>query len=51
MKRAMIGLIVLIPLASVVLGVVMLVLALSGPDDQMRVNQEPLSKTSWQHGE
>ncbi len=47
MKRFMIGLIIAIPAASIVLGVVMIVLATQSADYEVRDSSQPLSKTSW----
>ncbi len=48
MKRVLLALIVLIPLSSVLLGIVMIVLAFSGANDIIAPEEIPLSKTSWQ---
>ena len=47
MKRFMIGLVLCIPLASVVLGAVMIYLAVHSPDADIEATDTPLSKTSW----
>ena len=48
MKRpAMVWLIVLIPAMSVVMGGVMLWAATQGGSQEIRVEEQPLSKTSW----
>lgn len=46
-KRALILLVVLIPLSSVCMGVLMLTLAFGKPSDVLQTDQVPLSKTSW----
>lgn len=48
MKRAMIALIILIPLSSVVLGALMFYLAVTSGEELVARDQPALSKTSWQ---
>jgi hypothetical protein len=48
MKRGMIYLLIALPCAAVLMGVVILVLAFSEPDRGVRHDGVPLSKTSWQ---
>jgi hypothetical protein len=48
MKRFMVGLIIGIPLASVLFGAVMAYFATHTLDGRVIVESEPLSKTSWQ---
>lgn len=47
MKRLTLYLVILIPAASVVMGMVSLYFAFSDPDPVVRLQDPPLSKTSW----
>ncbi len=48
MKRGMLYLVIAIPLAAVLMGVVTLYVAFSGPDQAIqKVDERPLSRTSW----
>jgi hypothetical protein len=47
MKRLPIYLLIGIPLASVVMGIITLIVAFSGPDQELPDAQAPLRKTSW----
>ena len=49
MKRGMLWLVVLIPLSSVLVGALMLYLALTYPDVEVKQSLAPMSKTSWQN--
>ena len=51
MKRLPIILLIAIPAAAVVMGVITMYLAFQGPDQEIQMDGEPLSKTSWQSGE
>jgi len=48
MKRLPLYLLISIPAASVLMGIVSLYVAFSGPSQEISVEQPPLSKTSWQ---
>jgi hypothetical protein len=48
MKRAMIALIIMIPLSSVLLGILMFYLATTAADGFVAQDRPALSKTSWQ---
>lgn len=48
MKRAVLWLVIGIPLSAVVMGAVTLYLALVNPDPGVAVDQPALSRTSWQ---
>ncbi len=47
MKRLPIILVIAIPAAAVVMGLITMYLAFQGPDQEIRMDGEPLSKTSW----
>lgn len=47
MKRGMLYLVIAIPLAAVLMGVVTLYVAFSGPNQAIEKVERPLSKTSW----
>jgi hypothetical protein len=42
-------LLIAIPATSVVLGIIMMIVAFSGPDQEIPKGQAPLSKVSWQN--
>lgn len=48
MKRGVLYLVIGIPLAAVLMGVVTLYVAFSNPDPGVQQDGVPLSKTSWQ---
>jgi hypothetical protein len=48
--RAMVCLLIAIPGISVLLGIVTLILAFGGPDQEIHTELVPLSKTSWEQG-
>ena len=43
-------LIIALPATSVVLGIIMMIVAFSGPDQEIPIGQTPLSKVSWESG-
>ena len=47
MKRSPVILLIAIPAAAVLMGLITMYLAFSGPDQAMPVEKAPLSKTSW----
>jgi hypothetical protein len=47
MKRLPIYLLIGIPVASVLMGIITLIVAFSGPPQELPVVESPLSKTSW----
>lgn len=51
MKRAMIALLILLPISSVAFCVILFVLAANGATDILPSPAKPLSKTSWQQVE
>jgi hypothetical protein len=51
MKRGILYLMIGLPCAAVVMGIVIVVLAFSNPDPGVRPDGRPLSKTSWQAAE
>jgi hypothetical protein len=51
MKRPVLYLVILIPATSVLMGILMLYVAFSSPDPEIRVQNSPLNKTSWQQDE
>jgi hypothetical protein len=51
MKRSMLFLIFALPGAAVLMGILMVVLAFSEPDQGVRQDAVPLSKISWQEAE
>jgi len=48
MKKLPLYLLIAIPAASILMGIVSLYLAFSSPDLEIRQENAPLSKTSWQ---
>ncbi len=48
MKRLPVILLISIPAAAVVMGMITMYLAYQGPDQEIPVGDAPLSKTSWQ---
>lgn len=51
MKRPVLYLVILIPAASVLMGIFMLYIAFSSPDQEISTRNLPLDKTSWQQDE
>ncbi len=51
MKRPAFYLVILIPAASVVMGIIGAYFAFSAPDPEIQIQNSPLSKTSWQQDE
>lgn len=47
-RHAMVYLLIAIPAASVLMGILTLFMAFGNPDPEVRMHQAPLSKTSWQ---
>lgn len=47
MKRLPIILVIAIPAAAVVMGMITMYLAFQGPDQEVLIDGAPLSKTSW----
>ena len=51
MKKLPLYLLITIPAASVLMGIITLIVAFSGPDQEIRPTEAPLSKTSWRNAE
>ena len=51
MKRLPVILLIAIPAASVIMGLITAYLAFSGPDQEIRAEQAPLDKSSWRKAE
>ena len=51
MKRLPVILLIAIPAAAVVMGAITMYLAFEGPDQEIRLDGAPLSKTSWRPAE
>ena len=48
MKRLPLILLIAIPATSVLMGIITMILAFSGPSQEIPIREMPLNKTSWQ---